>query len=429
MKPIFSIFKETLPRVSKRYVTISGPSFAYDVAKGLPTSVTLATSNPLLLPVAMKIFENQNFKTYTSKDIVGVELGGSLKNVIAIGAGILDGIKSSESTKAAFITRGLNEIKTLYPDIRINSILEKPSIVTIDNSIETVIFRGVKDELNFKKFDQFILEKLNDSPNSLNDIIISKSLLEKLNISIGDNITLYFQTFDNQKIPNIRYYRVYGVYETDFPDFDSSYIIGSIESLQNLYKLNSNDVGAIELIIVDKESVMDIKNKLSAQDLFLNNNLSIVTVQDKYNNIFNWISIFDFNILIVIILMIIVAIISIIISMLTLIFERIKMIGIMSSMGADNKLLGKVFVYQGIDILLKGIIPGNILFIIVSFVQNNYNILKLNPNDYYVDSIPFIVDPLYIISLNLIFAAIGIIILFVTFSSITRFVPTININT
>ena len=323
----------------------------------------------------------------------------------------------------------IDEIKTLYPDIRINSILEKPSIVTIDNSIETIIFRGVKDELNFKKFDQFILEKLNDSPSSLNDIIISKSLLEKLNISIGDNITLYFQTFDNQKIPNIRYYRVYGVYETDFPDFDSSYIIGSIESLQNLYKLNSNDVGAIELIIVDKESVMDFKNKLSAQDLFLNNNLSIVTVQDKYNNIFNWISIFDFNILIVIILMIIVAIISIIISMLTLIFERIKMIGIMSSMGADNKLLGKVFVYQGIDILLKGIIPGNILFIIVSFVQNNYNILKLNPNDYYVDSIPFIVDPLYIISLNLIFAAIGIIILFVTFSSITRFVPTININT
>ena len=322
----------------------------------------------------------------------------------------------------------IDEIKTLYPDIRINSILEKPSIVTIDNSIETIIFRGIKNELNFKKFDQFILEKLNDSPNSLNDIIISKSLLEKLNISIGDNITLYFQTFDNQKIPNIRYYRVYGVYETDFPDFDSSYIIGSIESLQNLYKLNSNDVGAIELIIVDKESVMDIENKLSAQDLFLNNNLSIVTVQDKYNNIFNWISIFDFNILIVIILMIIVAIISIIISMLTLIFERIKMIGIMSSMGADNKLLGKVFVYQGIDILLKGIIPGNILFIIVSFVQNNYNILKLNPNDYYVDSIPFIVDPLYIISLNLIFAAIGIIILFVTFSSITRFVPTININ-
>jgi len=232
-----------------------------------------------------------------------------------------------------------------------------------------------------------------------------------------------------KKIPNIRYYRVYGVYETDFPNFDSNYIIGDIESIQNLYKLNSNDVGAIELIIDDKDLVMDIENNLSYQDLFLNNNLTIVSIKDKYNNIFNWISIFDFNILIVIVLMIIVAIISIIISMLTLIFERIKMIGIMSSMGADNKLLGKVFVYQGIDILLRGIIPGNILFIIVSFVQNNYNILKLNPDDYYVDSIPFIVDPIYIISINLVFVFFGIIVLFVTFSSITRFVPTININT
>ena len=170
------------------------------------------------------------------------------------------------------------------------------------------------------------------------------------------------------------------------------------------------------------------KNNLLSKDIFINNNISLLNAQEKYKNIFDWISIFDFNILIILVLMIVVAIISIIISMLTLIFERIKMIGIMSSMGADNKLLGKVFVYQGIYILLKGIIPGNILFIIVSFVQNNYNILKLNPNDYYVDSIPFIVDPLYIISLNLIFTAIGIIILFITFSSITRFVPTININ-
>jgi glycerol-3-phosphate dehydrogenase (NAD(P)+) len=113
MKPICSIFKDILPRVARRYVTMSGPSFAYDVAMRLPTSVTLASTNPLLLPGAMKIFENENFKTYTSNDVVGVELGGSLKNVIAIGAGILDGLESSESTKAAFITRGLKEIRTL----------------------------------------------------------------------------------------------------------------------------------------------------------------------------------------------------------------------------------------------------------------------------------------------------------------------------
>lgn len=323
----------------------------------------------------------------------------------------------------------INEVNRLYPDIKLNFTLEKPSIITINNSIETLIFRGVKDGLNFKSFDQFIIEKLNDVPQSLNDVLISKSLLEKLKINVGDNIRLFFQTNNYQKIPNIRNYTVYGVYETDFPDFDSNYIIGNINSLQNLFKLSSKDFGAIELIVDDKQSITSIKNNLLSKDIFINNNISLLNAQEKYKNIFDWISIFDFNILIILVLMIVVAIISIIISMLTLIFERIKMIGILSSLGGDNKLLGKVFLYQGIDILIRGIIPGNVLFFIISYMQNNYKILGLNPNDYYVDSVPFLIDITYIISLNLFFVIIGIIILFATFSSITRFVPKININT
>ena len=323
----------------------------------------------------------------------------------------------------------IDEVNRLYPDIKLNFTLEKPSIITINNSIETLIFRGVKDGLNFKSFDQFIIEKLNDVPQSLNDVLISKSLLEKLKINVGDNIRLFFQTNNYQKIPNIRNYTVYGVYETDFPDFDSNYIIGNINSLQNLFKLSSKDFGAIELIVDDKQSITSIKNNLLSKDIFINNNISLLNVQEKYKNIFDWISIFDFNILIILVLMIVVAIISIIISMLTLIFERIKMIGILSSLGGDNKLLGKVFLYQGIDILIRGIIPGNVLFFIISYMQNNFKILGLNPNDYYVDSVPFLIDITYIISLNLFFVIIGIIILFATFSSITRFVPKININT
>ena len=322
----------------------------------------------------------------------------------------------------------INEVNRLYPDIKLNFTLEKPSIITTNNSIETLIFRGVKDGLNFKSFDQFIIEKLNDVPQSLNDVLISKSLLEKLKINVGDNIRLFFQTNNYQKIPNIRNYRVYGVYETDFPDFDSNYLIGNINSLQNLFKLSSKDFGAIELIIDDKQSITSIKNNLLSKDIFINNNISLLNVQEKYKNIFDWISIFDFNILIILVLMIVVSIISIIISMLTLIFERIKMIGVISSLGGDNKLLGKVFLYQGIDILIRGIIPGNVLFIIISYMQNNYKFLGLNPNDYYVDSVPFLIDITYIISLNLCFVIIGTIILFATFSSITRFVPTININ-
>tara|TARA_B100001971_G_scaffold205874_1_gene223930 strand:+ start:19 stop:1026 length:1008 start_codon:yes stop_codon:yes gene_type:complete len=113
MSCIYEIFNDTIPNVKNRYLTMSGPSFAQDVAKKLPTAVSIASFNHSVLLKAKSLFDNNYFKTYTSKDVIGVEIGGSIKNVIAIGAGIIDGSGHSESTKAAFITRGLYEIRIL----------------------------------------------------------------------------------------------------------------------------------------------------------------------------------------------------------------------------------------------------------------------------------------------------------------------------
>ena len=126
--------------------------------------------------------------------------------------------------------------------------------------------------------------------------------------------------------------------------------------------------------------------------------------------------------------MVFIAIVSVTISIFTLIFERVKMIGILSSLGANEALMSKIFIYQGINIILKGMIPANIFFIIISIIQNKFKFIKLNPNDYYMDSILFIIDPAYIILLNSIFIIMTIIILSFTFASVTKFSPVKNIN-
>ena len=104
------------------------------------------------------------------------------------------------------------------------------------------------------------------------------------------------------------------------------------------------------------------------------------------------------------------------------------MIGILSSLGAKENSLSKIFIYQGINIVLKGMIPANIVFLIISIIQNKFKLIKLNPNDYYLDSIPFILDPVYIISLNSIFIVITSIILSLTFVSVIKYSPIKNIN-
>ena len=321
-----------------------------------------------------------------------------------------------------------SEIKNAFPVIKFEKIIEKPTLISVDNSFETVIFRGVNNGYNFRDFNNFIIGSKIKNDITNNEIIISKSLSDKLKISVGQILTLYFQVNNNQRIPNVRSFNVSYIYETDFPDYDNNYIIGNLETIQNVYKWSKNDYANIEISIEDKSQISLIEKSISMLSSFEKNNLSTKTVQSKYTNIFSWISIFDFNILIITFLMILVAIISVIISLFILIFERIKMIGILTSMGSTNNSLSRIFIYQGIEIVLTGMIPANILFFTISVIQNSYGFLKLNPNDYYVETIPFFLEPYYIISLNLIFILISIIVLSITFVSITRFTPKLNIN-
>lgn len=321
-----------------------------------------------------------------------------------------------------------SEIKTEFPDLKFENIIEKPTLISKNNSFETVIFRGVNDGYSFENFNKFILGSNTLNNLTSKEIIISKSLSDKLGIKVGQNLTLYFQIDNNQRIPNLRSYTVTHIFNTDFPDFDNNYVIGNSQILQNIFKWNNNEYASIEISINEKSKISSIEQSISSLKSFQKNNLSIKSINSKYDNIFNWISIFDFNIILITSLMILVAIISVIISLFILIFERIKMIGIMSSMGSTNKSLSKIFIYQGIEIILKGMIPANILFLSVSIIQNSYGFIKLNPSDYYVESIPFILEPMFIISLNLIFAFISFIVLSITFVSITKFTPKLNIN-
>ena len=321
-----------------------------------------------------------------------------------------------------------SEIKSAFPDLKFENIIEKPTLISMNNSFETVIFRGVNDGYSFDNLNKFILgsKTLNNLTNK--EIVISKSLSDKLEIAVGQNLTLYFQTDNNQRIPNIRSFTVTHIFKTDFPDFDNNYVIGSSQTLQNIFNWNNYEYATIEISIDEKSKISFIEESISSLKSFEKNNLSIKSIKYKYENIFNWISIFDFNIILITSLMILVAIISVIISLFILIFERIKMIGIMTSMGSSNKLLSKIFIYQGIEIILKGMIPANVLFLSLSIIQNSYGLIKLNPSDYYIESIPFILEPMFIILLNVIFAIISFIVLSITFVSITKFTPKLNIN-
>lgn len=106
---LHEVLQSVLPQYP-RYGVVSGPTFAAEVAKGLPTAMTTAANDIQLAQTVANLFQGNNFRVYTCDDIVGVELGGAIKNVLAIAAGISDGLGYGANARAAIITRGLAEI-------------------------------------------------------------------------------------------------------------------------------------------------------------------------------------------------------------------------------------------------------------------------------------------------------------------------------
>jgi glycerol-3-phosphate dehydrogenase (NAD(P)+) len=112
--PLSEVFKDILPREFHDHLCfLSGPSFAKEVAQKMPTAVALASYDPFVGKRAQEVFSNAYFRVYTNPDVLGVELAGSLKNVVAIAAGVLEGIGFGYNTMAALLTRGLAEIARL----------------------------------------------------------------------------------------------------------------------------------------------------------------------------------------------------------------------------------------------------------------------------------------------------------------------------
>mmetsp|Transcript_23494 Transcript_23494/g.11297 ORF Transcript_23494/g.11297 Transcript_23494/m.11297 type:complete len:349 (+) Transcript_23494:1080-2126(+) len=108
------VLKQVLPEVSKnQFAVISGPSFAKEVAKRIPTAITVAANSQDVAIKIQHIFADSYFRVYTSDDVIGVELGGAIKNVIAIASGISDGMNLGLNARAALVTRGLTEIRRL----------------------------------------------------------------------------------------------------------------------------------------------------------------------------------------------------------------------------------------------------------------------------------------------------------------------------
>jgi len=304
----------------------------------------------------------------------------------------------------------------------IQGVATKAGIIRTENAFEGVILKGVGKDYNWNNLNEYLtvgrMPVVNQDLNS--EILISEYLSKRLILKVGDKFNTFFMKEDNNAIPNLRVFTIIGIYNSGFQEFDATYIIGDIRHVQRMNKWTKDQIGSFEVFVKDFDKLQLKGDQVYQQTSYA---LDSKTIKEKYYYIFEWLELFDFNLVVILIIMIIVATINMVVALLVLILERTQMIGILKSLGATNWTIRKIFIYNATHIIIRGLIYGNIIAISLILIQQQFGIIKLNPENYYVSEAPLYLNWLHILLLNIGTIVISLFVLVIPSFLITKISP------
>ena len=275
----------------------------------------------------------------------------------------------------------------------------KGGVIRTETDFEGVVVKGVGGDYDWSNFKDFLVEgRLPDFTGELNeDILISQYMATRLHLKLGDKITTFFLNDEVSKTPRSRGFNIVGIYNSGFLQFDEQFIIVDIRHIQRLNKWDENQIGAFEVFVDDFDQIIPIGNAVYKET---GSTLDTQTIRDKYASIFEWLDLFDFNIIMIIGIMILVAGINMITALLVLILERTQMIGILKALGSSDWSVRKIFLYNAMYLIGVGLFWGNLIGIGLMLIQKYGKVFKLNPDTYYVSEAPIYLSWDYILILN-----------------------------
>ena len=304
----------------------------------------------------------------------------------------------------------------------IQAIASKAGIIRTETAFEGIILKGVGPDYRWSNIKEYIVSgKLPDFSKGINqEVVISQFLANRLNLKVGDSFNTFFIKENQNQLPNIRRFEITGIFNSGFQEFDGTYIIGDIRHIQRINKWSTDEVGAFEVFVSDFDKIKTIGDEVYQQT---GSTLDTKTIIEKYSYIFEWLKLFDFNIIVILSIMILVATINMVVALLVLILERTQMIGILKALGASNWSVRKIFLYNAFYLIARGLFWGNLIGITLLLMQQYFGIIKLNPENYYVNQAPVYLNWGYILLLNLLTVTVCSLVLLIPSYIITKISP------
>ncbi|MCZ2356183.1 MAG: ABC transporter permease [Bacteroidia bacterium] len=259
----------------------------------------------------------------------------------------------------------------------------KTGILKSKNGLEGIQVKGVTaqwDSLFFK--NTLVAGRLPDfSSEKYFEVLLSQKSATKLGVQVGEKVRLYFLEKNIRARPII----VSGIYETGLAEFDARIAIGSLTMLQQILGWEANQVEGLDIFLHKTENLPLFLSNISSKIAF---DQQILSVYERYPEIFDWLNLQHQNVLFILILMILIAMINLSAALVVLILERTSVIGLLKAMGASLFQLYQLFLGQAFWLICIGIVLGNALGLGLLWVQQETGFIAVDPDSYFVEVIP-----------------------------------------
>jgi lipoprotein-releasing system permease protein len=280
-------------------------------------------------------------------------------------------------------------------------------MIKTDEYIQGIVFKGVDTGYDWSFFEQNLTEgklpAINDSVRS-NEILISEQVSKLLQVSVGERVVLFFINEDENN-PRMLQLTICGLYKTSLDEFDNLFVLGDLQQVQRLNNWSADQISGFEIVISNFHRIDEIEQNVrnAVLDYRIDKDVILRTtnITREYPQIFDWLSVLDMNVWIILILMAVVAGFNMVSGLLVLILERSRMIGVLKALGSPNWSVRRIFLYLAVFLTSRGMIWGNAIGIAFIFLQKYFKILKLNPATYYVDFVPVNFSLAHLLLLNI----------------------------
>ncbi len=321
------------------------------------------------------------------------------------------------------------EFKDVEGVSHVQAVALKGGIIRTKETFEGMLAKGVGNDFEWTTFNEYLVAgELPDYSGKLNDeVLLSGMMANRLQLNVGDRFYAFFlKDGDASKVPNNRRFEIVGIYDSGFEDFDATYVFVDIRHIQRMNKWKEDQVGSFEVFLDDFDELEAKSNEIYGKTV---SSLDTQNIKSKYFRIFEWIGLFDFNIALIIGIMVIVGGINMITALLVLILERTQMIGILKALGSANWSIRKVFLYNAAYLIAVGLFWGNLIGLGLLYFQYKYQFLKFpNPEEYYIEYIPVYLNAPMVILLNVGIMLLCLLMLLLPSYIITKITPVKAIN-